>query len=71
MTDYTDAARNKDHVRLTDCSELNIYYIPAGVDGWNIPVICAYDHHDDCLFWDMNGIALGHDANIIEIVTND
>ena len=34
MTDYTDAARNKDHVRLTDCSELSIYYIPAGVDGW-------------------------------------
>jgi uncharacterized protein YfiM (DUF2279 family) len=68
MTDFTDAARRQEVVRLSDGSEWTIHLIPAGCDGWIDSVICAYGWTDNDLFWDLNGNALGHDANIVEIV---
>ncbi len=68
MGDYTDAARRQEVVRLSDGSEWTIHLIPAGVDGWLDPVICAYGWADNNLFWDMDGRAIGHDADIVEIV---
>jgi hypothetical protein len=68
MTDYTEAARRQEVVRLSDGSEWTIHLIPAGVDGWIDTVICAYGWSDNDLLWDTDGRALGHDADIAEIV---
>lgn len=70
MTDYTDAARRQELVRLSDGSEWIIHLIPAGSDGWIDSVICAYGFNEFDLFWDTEGQAIGHDSNIVDIVGN-
>ena len=70
MTDYTEAAMNEATVRLADGSEWSIHYVPAGTDGWNDPVIRAYDYGDDVMYWDTDGWALSADADIVEIVND-
>jgi hypothetical protein len=39
MTDYAEAAMNEATVRCSDGSEWFINYIPAGREGWVVPVI--------------------------------
>jgi hypothetical protein len=68
MTDYTEAARNEATVRLADGSEWSIHFVPAGVDGWNIPVIRAYDHNDDTQIWNVDGTVISADADIVEVI---
>jgi hypothetical protein len=72
MIDYTEAALNEATVRLSDGSEVEIFFNPAGQNGWLEAVIGAYDPHtDDVIFWDLNGRSLGYDDHIVEIVTNE
>jgi hypothetical protein len=68
MTDYTDAAHREATVRLADGSEWCVHFVPAGVDGWNVPVIRAYDYTDDTQYWNTDGTALSADADIVEVV---
>lgn len=69
MTDYTKAARDEATVRLADGSEWCIHFVPAGTDGWNCPVIRAYDWTDyDAQIWNVDGTAISADADIVEIV---
>ena len=68
MTDYTEAARDEATVRLADGSEWCIHFVPAGTDGWNCPVIRAYDYTDDTQIWNVDGTAISADADIVEIV---
>lgn len=68
MFDYTTTALNEATVRLSDGSEWSIHYVPAGTDGWNEPVIRAYDYGDEVLYWDTDGYALSADSDIVEIV---
>jgi len=68
MFDYTTAALNEATVRLSDGSEWTIHFVPAGTDGWNIPVIRAYDYTDDTQIWNTDGTALSADADIVGVV---
>ncbi len=68
MTNFTQAARRGETVRLSDGSTVTLHFNPAGVDGWQDAVIYAYDHYDDMLFWNTDGTALGHTENILEIL---
>lgn len=68
MTDYTEAARREATVRLADGSEWTVHYVAAGTDGWNIPVIRAYDYTDDTMYWNTDGTALSADADIVEVI---
>ena len=68
MTDYTEAAMNEATVRLADGSECTIYFVPAGTDGWNIPVIYSYDTSDGIMCWEADGTSVTADADIVEIV---
>lgn len=68
MTDFTLAAQDNACARLSDGSEVTLYFNSAGTEGWLVDVIYAYNHHDDILFWNLDGLALGHDDNIVEIV---
>ena len=68
MTNFTQAAQNGATVRLSDGSAVILRFNPAGVDGWQDAVIYAYDHYDDMLFWNIDGIAIGHTENILEIL---
>ena len=68
MTDYTEAACCEATVRLSDGSEWTIHFVPAGTDGWNCPVIRAYDYNDDTQYWNTDGTAISADADIVEIV---
>lgn len=68
MTDYAEAALREATVRLSDGSEWTIHFVPAGTDGWNVPVIRAYDYIDDTQIWNVDGTAISADANIVEIV---
>jgi len=68
MTDYTEAARCEATVRLADGSEWTIHLVPADTDGWNVPVIRAYDYTDDTQIWNTDGTALSADADIVEIM---
>ena len=68
MFDYTEAAQNNARVRLTDGEIYEIEYVPSGVDGWKVPVIRAWDIHDDPLHWDLNGTGLGHSDHIVEVM---
>lgn len=67
MTDYTEAALREATVRLADGSEWCVHFVPAGTDGWNIPVIRAFDIVDTQI-WNTDGTALSADADIVEIV---
>lgn len=58
MTDYTEAAMNEATVRCSDGSEWFINYIPAGRDGWAVPVICGPDLGGVFIHWGVNGRAL-------------
>jgi hypothetical protein len=69
MFDYTTAALNEATVRLYDGSEVEIFYNPAGQNGWLEAVIGAYDPlTDDVIYWDLNGRSLGHDDHIVGVV---
>lgn len=68
MTDFTQAARNEAFARLSDGSVVTLYFNPGGFDGWLDAVIYAYDEYDDMLVLDINGIGIGHTANILEIL---
>jgi len=68
MTDYTEAARREATVRLSDGDIVDIYFNPAGTNGWLEDVIISWTDHDDYLTWDTGGRALGHDANIVEVI---
>jgi hypothetical protein len=68
MTDYTEAALRGATVRLNDGEVVVIGYVRAGEDGWIDPVIISWCDHDDYMTWDLAGTALGHGADIVEIV---
>jgi len=56
MTDYTEAAKNEATVRLADGSTVDILFNRAGVDGWLVDVIYAYDGSEDgVMTWDVDG----------------
>ena len=69
MIDYKLAARNQATVRLSDGSTVELRLNPAGQNGWIVDVIYAYDLHDDCIVWDINGTPLGHEDRIVEIIS--
>lgn len=69
MADYTEAALNEATVRLADGSEVDIFYNPAGHNGWLVGVIGAYEPRTDgVIYWGTDGIGLGHDNDIVEIM---
>jgi hypothetical protein len=68
MTDYTEAALRESTVRCSDNSEWFVTYVPAGQDGWLVPVIRAYDYNDDTIHWNTDGTALSADADIVEVL---
>lgn len=68
MTNYTQAALNEATVLCSDGSEWTVHFVPAGTDGWNVPVIRAYDYTDYAMYWDIDGTAISADADIVEIV---
>lgn len=68
MTDYTEAARHESNVRCADGSEWFITYIPAGSEGWLVPMICGHDYADGTVYWNTDGTALCADADIVEVV---
>lgn len=68
MTDYTEAARREATARLADGSEWDIHLVAPGTDGWNIPLIRAYDYTDVAMYWSTDGTAISADADIVEIV---
>ena len=70
MTNYTQAAQRGARVRLSDGEVVAIDYVPAGQDGWIDPVIITWCDHDDYMTWDLTGTALGHDADIVEVVND-
>ena len=69
MTDYTDAAQREATVRLADGSTADILFNPAGVDGWLVDVIYAYDGGgDSVLTWDVDGTGHAGIPNIVEVL---
>lgn len=69
MTDYTDAAQNEATVRLADGSTVDILFNPAGVDGWLVDVIYAYDGSDDgVMTWDIDGTGHAGVPDIVEVL---
>lgn len=65
MTDYIRAAQSRETICLSDGSLVTLHFNPAGTEGWLIDVIYAYDHYDNMLVWNTDGISLGHDLDII------
>lgn len=52
-------------VELTDGSVVDVYFNPAGREGWLEDVLIAFDDHDEQLVWDMTGTSLDNEtANI-------
>ena len=69
MTNFTEAARCEATVRLSDGTEIKIFYNAAGQNGWIDDVIGGYDPlSDDVIYWDLRGRGLGHNDNIMELV---
>ena len=69
MTDYAEAARREATVRLSDGREIEIFFNPAGENGWLDDVIAAYDPHtDDLIYFGTDGIGLGHNTDIVEVM---
>jgi len=69
MKDYTDAAQHEATVRLADGSTVDILFNPAGVDGWLVDVIYAYDGSDDSvLTWDVDGTGHAGTPDIVEVL---
>ena len=69
MADYTEAAMREATVRLADGNEVEIFYNPAGQNGWLDDVIGAYDPFtDDIVYWGTDGIGLTHNNDIVEII---
>lgn len=68
MTNYTEAAQRESIIRCSDGSEWFITFVPAGSEGWLVPVICGYDYAGDTVYWNTDGTALCADADIVEVV---
>lgn len=69
MTDYTEAAKNESTVRLADGSTMDILFNRAGVDGWLVDVIYAYDGSEDgVLTWDVDGKGHAGIPDIVEVL---
>lgn len=68
MSDYTDAARREATVLVSDGTVVDTSFNPAGTNGWLEDVIVSWTDHDHYLTWDTQGRALGHEADIVEIV---
>lgn len=66
-----DTAKAGATVRLSDGDIADISFNPAGTNGWLEDVIVSWTDHDDYLTWDTSGRALGHDADIVEIIKDD
>ena len=67
MTDYTELAIREATVRLADGTEVDIFYNPAGHNGWLVDVIGAYDPYiDEVIYWGTDGGGLGHTNDIVE-----
>ena len=69
MKDFTEAAKNEATVRLADGSTMDILFNRAGVDGWLVDVIYAYDGSEDgVLTWDVDGTGHAGIPDIVEVV---
>lgn len=68
MTDYTEAALRESTVRCSDDSEWGVTFVPAGEDGWLVPVIRGYDYIGEAVYWNTDGTRLCADADIVEVL---